>query len=63
MASATIWAKIGRRTSRWVVGGKDETLMHQLQRDLVMHVASGDPVDVANYCMFLWNMQAPTMEQ
>ena len=32
-----------------------------LRRALVAHVATGDPIDVANYCMFLWNLNQPTM--
>lgn len=30
------------------------------QEALLRHVVDGDPVDVANYAMFLWNLNSPT---
>ncbi len=40
--------------------GKEGCTVEQLQKALVSHVAKGDPVDVANFCMMLWNRKAGT---
>lgn len=36
-------------------GGWQECSQEELSRMLHEHVVKGDPVDVANFCMFLWN--------
>ena len=40
---------------------QDDDFVDKMRRGLVAHVASGDPIDVANYCMFLWNLHLRTM--
>ncbi len=44
-------------------GWTDAACTEQFRRDLLHHVATGDPVDVANYAMFLWNLGERTMPQ
>lgn len=38
----------------------DDHWMEQCQRDLINHVAKGDPRDVAAYCAFMWHHGWPT---
>lgn len=42
-------------------GWDDETICptERLQEMLIGHLAKGDPLDVANFCMMLWNRNAP----
>lgn len=30
---------------------------------MLKHIVKGDPVDVANFAMFLWNLDEPTFER
>lgn len=32
----------------------------ECRRQLHRHIEKGDPLDVANYCAFLWHLKAPT---
>ena len=36
------------------------TSIPRLRRMLLSHVKKGDPVDIANFCMMIWNREHPT---
>jgi len=49
--------KLNMKQSRGWHGWGDKTLKGQFKKDLLKHVEKGDWVDVANYAMFLWNLE------
>lgn len=44
----------------WDDGWTNPDCVPELQRNLRRHVHKGDPLDVANYCAFLWHHGAST---
>lgn len=44
----------------WCDGWKNPDSVPALRRELRRHLGKGDPVDVANYCAFLWFHSAST---
>ena len=41
-------------------GGGYGTGIPRLRRMLLEHIEKGDPVDIANFCMMIWNRENPT---
>ena len=41
-------------------GGGYGTGIPRLHRMMLAHVDKGDPVDIANFCMMIWNRENPT---
>jgi hypothetical protein len=35
------------------------TTVKRLRRMMADHVAKGDPIDIANFCMMIWNRENP----
>lgn len=54
-------AKLAAARDKGRSGWRDDCTIESLQAALIKHVHKGDPRDVANYCMFLWQRKAPTV--
>lgn len=60
--AAAMKAKMAKQRAKGYVGwdDKDSCPTERLQQMLVDHLAKGDPVDIGNFAMMLWNREEAT---